>query len=44
MGAHPKRPEELTPEKFAKLGRLVQSPRVSALGEIGLDRSMPPFS
>ena len=40
-GAHPKHVEELTPASFNTLKYLVPSPDVFALGEIGLDRTVP---
>ena len=41
VGAHPKHVEELTPARFNTLKSLVRSPDVCALGEIGLDRTVP---
>ncbi|KAK3100705.1 hypothetical protein FSP39_024047 [Pinctada imbricata] len=40
VGVHPKHIQELTEDKFNELRTLLQSPGVSALGEIGLDYSV----
>ena len=41
MGVHPKHVNELGSAKFQLLSSLLRSPRVVALGEVGLDRSVP---
>ena len=41
VGAHPKHIEELTNARFDELKSLLRSPDVHALGEIGLDRTVP---
>ncbi|XP_062609823.1 uncharacterized protein LOC134271630 [Saccostrea cucullata] len=41
IGVHPKHVEELTPDRFLHLKNMLNSPYVVALGEIGLDRTVP---
>ena len=41
VGVHPKHVNELNDERFSVLQRLLDSPSVSALGEIGLDHTVP---
>ena len=41
MGVHPKHVEELTTERFLTLQQMVRTPEVAAIGEIGLDRTVP---
>ena len=41
MGAHPKHIAESTNARFDELKSLLRSPDVYALGEIGLDRTVP---
>jgi TatD DNase family protein len=41
VGVHPKHTDELTPERFLRLKDLLDLPYVVALGEVGLDRTVP---
>ena len=41
MGVHPKHVNERSSSKFQLLSSLLRSPQVVALGEVGLDRSVP---
>ncbi|XP_061177590.1 uncharacterized metal-dependent hydrolase HI_0454-like [Saccostrea echinata] len=41
IGVHPKHVDELTPDRFLHMKNLLDSPYVVALGEIGLDRTVP---
>ena len=41
VGVHPKHVEELTDQRFSQFQSLLKRPAVHALGEVGLDRTVP---
>ena len=41
VGVHPKHVEELTDQRFSQFQSLLKRPSVHALGEVGLDRTVP---
>ncbi|XP_062576655.1 uncharacterized metal-dependent hydrolase HI_0454-like [Saccostrea cucullata] len=41
LGVHPKHVDELTSDRFLHMKKLLDNPYVVALGEIGLDRTVP---
>lgn len=41
MGVHPKHIEEFSSDRFLHMEELLNRPHVVALGEVGLDRTVP---
>ena len=41
VGIHPRKASEFTPQKLQQFARIVQNPKVVALGKIGIDHGIP---